>query len=174
MRCPSCYSEETRVVDSRLGDNGDSVRRRRECRDCRHRFTTFERVFLDQPRVLKSDGRREAWNSEKLRRGILRALEKRSVGLDQLEGLVSNITKTIRLAGEREVTSKQIGKEVMEGLRNLDEVAYIRYASVYLSFQDVAEFSKEVERFQLIQNREGDSQQLSLLNFIRRTRTTKK
>ena len=174
MRCPSCYSEDTRVVDSRLSDNGDSVRRRRECRDCRHRFTTFERVFLDQPRVLKSDGRREAWSNEKLRRGILRALEKRPVGLDQLESLVGNIAKKVRLAGEREVTSKQIGKEVMDGLRDLDEVAYIRYASVYLSFQDVAEFGKEVDRFQAIQDAEGDFKQLSLLNFIRRTRSIKK
>ena len=85
MRCPSCYSEDTRVIDSRLGDDGDTVRRRRECRDCRHRFTTFERVVLVQPRVVKSDGRREAWNGEKLRRGIMRALEKRPVGLDQVE-----------------------------------------------------------------------------------------
>ena len=88
MRCLSCYSEDTRVIDSRLGDDGDTVRRRRECRDCRHRFTTFERVVLEQPRVVKSDGRREAWNGEKLRRGIMRALEKRPVGLDRVEEFV--------------------------------------------------------------------------------------
>ena len=111
MRCPSCYSEQTRVIDSRLGDHGESVRRRRECRDCEHRFTTFERVFLEHPRVVKSDGRRESWNGEKLRRGILRALEKRPVGVDRLEALVEGISTGFRLSGEREITAKQIGQE---------------------------------------------------------------
>ena len=171
MRCPSCYSEDTRVIDSRLGDDGDTVRRRRECRDCHHRVTTFERVFLEQPRVVKTDGRRETWNGQKLRRGILRALEKRPVGLDKLEGLVGDISKQFRLSGEREVTAKQIGQEVMEGLRELDEVAYIRYASVYLSFEDVNAFSKEVERLQSMQSKEGDAKQLSLLKFMRRSRS---
>ena len=170
MRCPSCYSEDTRVIDSRLGDDGDTVRRRRECRDCRHRFTTFERVVLEQPRVVKSDGRREAWNGEKLRRGIMRALEKRPVGLDQVEELVGDISKKLKLSGEREVTSKQIGQDVMDGLRVVDEVAYIRYASVYLSFEDVTAFSTEVERLRSMQTVEGEAKQLSLLKFMRRNR----
>ena len=168
MRCPVCYSDETRVIDSRLGDDGDTVRRRRECRDCEHRFTTFERVFLEQPRVVKSDGRREAWKDEKLRRGILRALEKRPVGLDQLEELVGSISRKLRLSGEREVTAKQIGQEVMDGLRELDEVAYIRYASVYLSFEDVSAFSVEVDRLHSMERNETDAKQLSLLKLMRR------
>ncbi|MBO69075.1 MAG: transcriptional regulator NrdR [Acidiferrobacteraceae bacterium] len=170
MRCPSCYSEETRVIDSRLGDDGDIVRRRRECQDCSHRFTTFERIFLEQPRVVKSDGRRETWNGEKLRRGIMRALEKRPVGLDSVEELVSSISKKLKLSGEREVTAKQIGQEVMDGLRAIDEVAYIRYASVYLSFEDVSAFSTEVERLRSFQETEGEATQLSLLKLMRRTR----
>lgn len=170
MRCPSCYSDDTRVIDSRLGDDGNTVRRRRECRDCRHRFTTFERLVLEQPKVVKSDGRREAWNGEKLRRGIMRALEKRPVGLDQVEELVGDISKRLKLSGEREVTAKQIGQEVMDGLRSVDEVAYIRYASVYLSFEDVTAFSTEVERLRTMRRVEGEAKQLSLLKFMRRRR----
>ena len=168
MRCLNCYSDDTRVIDSRLGNDGDTVRRRRECQDCQHRFTTFERVVLEQPRVVKSDGRREAWNDEKLRRGIMRALEKRPVGLDQVEELVGEISKTMKLSGEMEVTAKDIGQKVMDGLRMVDEVAYIRYASVYLSFEDVTAFSKEVDRLQSMQASDRESEQLSLLKFMRR------
>ena len=170
MRCPSCNSEDTKVIDSRMGDDGDTVRRRRECRDCGHRFTTFERVVLEQPRVVKNDGRREAWNGDKLRRGIMRALEKRPVALDQVEELVGSISKTLKLSGEREVTAKQIGQEVMDGLQILDEVAYIRYASVYLSFEDVTAFSTAVEKLRSNQKIEGDAKQLSLLKLMRRTK----
>ena len=164
MRCPSCTSDDTRVIDSRLSDGGGTVRRRRLCRDCRHRFTTFERLETGQPQVIKSDGRREAWEEKKLRRGVMRALEKRPVGQDQIEALVLEIGKLARLSGEREVQSSKIGQFVMEGLREIDEVAYVRYASVYRRFEDVAAFADEVERLRDSKGRSDNSSQLSLLS----------
>ena len=164
MRCPSCLSDATRVIDSRLSDGGDTVRRRRACKRCGHRFTTFERLEVQQPRVIKSDGRREAWEEEKLRRGIMRALEKRPVGQDQIESLLLAIEKSARLSGEREVPSSLIGQFVMESLRVIDEVAYVRYASVYRRFEDVSAFADEVERLRHAKDRSDDADQLSLLN----------
>ena len=165
MRCPSCLSDATRVIDSRLSDGGDTVRRRRACKRCGHRFTTFERLEVQQPRVIKSDGRREAWEEEKLRRGIMRALEKRSVGQDQIESLVLEIEKSSRLLGEREVESSVIGQIVMESLRKIDEIAYVRYASVYRRFEDVSAFADEVERLRYAKDQLDDTEQLSLLSF---------
>ena len=164
MHCPSCTSEATRVIDSRLSDGGDTVRRRRSCKDCGHRFTTFERLEAGQPRVIKSDGRREVWQEEKLRRGIMRALEKRSVGQDQIESLVLEIAKSSRLLGEREVQSSMIGQFVMESLRETDEVAYVRYASVYRRFEDVSAFAVEVERLRHSKDKLDDTEQLSLIS----------
>ena len=164
MRCPSCGSDSTRVIDSRLSDGGDSVRRRRSCQDCEHRFTTFERLEAGQPRVIKSDGRREAWEEVKLRRGIMRALEKRPVGQDQIESIVLEIEKSSRLIGEREVQSSLIGQFVMESLREVDEVAYVRYASVYRRFEDVSAFTDEVERLRYAKEQSDDTEQLSLLS----------
>ena len=164
MRCPSCTSDATRVIDSRLSDGGDTVRRRRSCKDCGHRFTTFERLEAEQPRVIKSDGRREAWEEEKLRRGIMRALEKRPVTQDQIESLVLEIGKSSRLLGEREVQSSTIGQFVMERLRKIDEVAYVRYASVYRRFEDVSAFADEVERLRYTKDQSDDTDQLSLLS----------
>ena len=164
MHCPSCTSNVTRVIDSRLSDGGDTVRRRRSCKDCSHRFTTFERLEAGQPRVIKSDGRREAWEEEKLRRGIMRALEKRPVGQDQIETLMLEIEKLSRLLGEREVQSSIIGQFVMESLRKIDEVAYVRYASVYRRFEDVSAFADEVERLRYSKGQPDDTEQLSLLS----------
>jgi len=139
------------------------VRRRRACQHCDHRFTTFERLEVEQPRVIKSDGRCEAWDEEKLRRGIMRALEKRPVGQDHIESLLLGISKSMRLSGEREVRSSLIGQFVMESLREIDEVAYVRYASVYRSFEDVSAFADEVERLRHAKEQEIDTDQLSLL-----------
>ena len=164
MRCPSCTSDATRVIDSRLSDGGDTVRRRRACKHCGHRFTTFERLEVQQPRVIKSDGRREAWEEEKLRRGIMRALEKRPVAQDQIESLLLAIEQSARFSGEREVPSSLIGQFVMENLRGIDEVAYVRYASVYRSFEDVSAFADEVERLRHANDQVIDRGQLSLLS----------
>ena len=166
MRCPSCTSDATRVIDSRLSDGGDTVRRRRACKHCDHRFTTFERLEVQQPRVIKSDGRREVWEEEKLRRGIMRALEKRPVGQDQFESLLLAIEQSARFSGEREVPSSLIGQFVMENLRGIDEVAYVRYASVYRSFEDVSAFADEVERLRHAKDQVIDRAQLSLLSSV--------
>lgn len=139
------------------------MRRRRACQHCDHRFTTFERLEVEQPRVIKSDGRCEAWDEEKLRRGIMRALEKRPVGQDHIESLLLGISKSMRLSGEREVRSSLIGQYVMESLREIDEVAYVRYASVYRSFEDVSAFADEVERLRHAKEQVIDTDQLSLL-----------
>jgi len=148
MHCPFCSAEDTRVIDSRLSPEGDRVRRRRVCGGCGERFTTYETVELVVPRVIKSDGARETFNEDKLRAGILRALEKRPVSTEQVESALQRIMKQIRAAGEREVDSRSIGEWVMEELRGLDQVAYVRFASVYRSFEDVEAFREEVERLQ--------------------------
>ncbi len=148
MRCPFCGSEDTRVVDSRLAEDGDAVRRRRECIACNERFTTLERANLRMPQVVKSDGRREAFNEAKLRSGIERALEKRPVDAEAVESAIHRIKHRMRTAGERELASRYLGEWVMQELNDLDQVAYVRFASVYRSFQDVDEFSEEVKRLQ--------------------------
>lgn len=148
MRCPFCGATDTRVIDSRLFQEGDQVRRRRECTDCRERFTTFEAAELSLPRVIKSNGSREPFREEKLRAGMLRALEKRPVGSDLVESAVNRIKKKLLATGEREVASRLIGERVMRELQNLDPVAYIRFASVYRSFQDVNEFREVIEHLE--------------------------
>ena len=163
VRCPGCGSDQTRVIDSRLSDGGDTVRRRRACQGCEHRFTTFERSALDHPRVIKSDGRRELWNEEKLRRGIMRALEKRPVGVDEIETTVLSITRLQKLSGEREISSSLIGQVVMDALQKLDEVAYVRYASVYRRFEDASAFTDEVDRLERSRQHAPEVAQLSLL-----------
>ncbi len=146
MRCPFCSKEETKVIDSRLVSDGFQVRRRRECTQCKERFTTFESAELLVPRIIKSDNSREPFNEEKLRLGIQRALEKRPVSSDDIEKAISHIIHQLQATGEREVASKFVGSLVMEELKGLDKVAYIRFASVYLSFEDINEFSKEIEK----------------------------
>ena len=145
MRCPFCGADDTRVVDSRLADEGDQVRRRRRCVACDERFTTYEIAELTMPRVIKSNDGREPFNDDKLRSGIMRALEKRPVAIDRIEAAISRIRKKILLGGEREVSSAIIGELVMDELRQLDEVAYVRLASVYRRFNDIEEFRSMID-----------------------------
>jgi transcriptional repressor NrdR len=163
VHCPFCSHEETKVTDSRLAGDGRQVRRRRECLSCGERFTTFESAELVMPYVGKRDARREPFDESKLRNGILRALEKRPVTSEAVEEGVSRILHGLRTLGEREVASETIGQLVMEELRRLDEVAYVRFASVYRSFQDVTEFQEEVQRLQSLPSLLLDKEQMSLL-----------
>lgn len=146
MYCPFCGANDTKVVDSRLVTNGDQVRRRRECTACEERFTTFETADLVLPRLIKQDGSRQPFDEDKFRAGMLRALEKRPVSLERLEEAVARIKRKLRATGEREIKSLVVGELVMNELRKLDEVAYIRFASVYRRFQDLNEFREEIER----------------------------
>jgi transcriptional repressor NrdR len=146
MHCPFCNASETKVVDSRLVAEGQQVRRRRECNRCSERFTSYEVAELLMPRLIKADGTRQPFDDEKLRAGIHRALEKRPVSVEAFEACISRITHRLRATGERELPSRQVGEEVMAELRKLDEVAYVRFASVYRSFQDINEFKAEIER----------------------------
>ena len=162
MRCPFCANDDTRVIDSRLGDGGESVRRRRECQSCSERFTTFEHLALQMPQVIKSDGRRERFDEAKLRRGLERALEKRPVEAETIEGAVNRIMRSFTHRGEREIDAHLIGESVMNELRDLDEVAYVRFASVYRSFQDLEAFSDEVEKLRETLTDRSGKVQLSL------------
>ena len=148
MHCPFCAATDTRVVDSRLVGGGDQVRRRRECAECKERFTTYESAELSYPRIIKADDRRQQFIEEKLRGGFLRALEKRPVDMDRVELAISRVKHKLRAAGEREVPSLRIGEWVMEELRALDQVGYVRFASVYRSFEDVRAFLDEIERLE--------------------------
>ena len=145
MHCPFCGADDTKVIDSRLVAEGDSVRRRRECQSCGERFTTFETAELVMPRIVKRDGTREPFDEGKLRRGLTRALEKRPVSIEQIESAIHRIMHNLRSTGERELPSLKVGEEVMQELRGIDGVAYVRFASVYRDFQDVSEFEKEIK-----------------------------
>jgi len=147
MHCPFCSHTDTKVIDSRLISEGSQTRRRRECPACGERFTTFESAELLMPKVIKSkNNMREPFNEQKLREGLYRALEKRPVGEEEVETLIEDIKKDIRSTGEREVRSRLIGEVIMKRLRGLDEVAFIRFASVYRRFEDITEFSEEVDK----------------------------
>jgi transcriptional repressor NrdR len=163
MHCPFCAHEETKVIDSRLAGEGTQIRRRRECLKCAERFTTFESAELVMPQVVKADRAREPFDEHKLRAGILKALEKRPVSSEAVEEAIGRICHKIRNLGEREVQARQLGELVMEELRHLDEVAYVRFASVYRSFQDVEAFREEVERLRHRRRRDASADQLSLL-----------
>jgi len=163
MRCPFCSAPETKVIDSRLANDGDMVRRRRECLTCSERFTTYESAELIMPRLIKSDGAREPFSEEKLRSGMLRALEKRPVSMEAVEASINRIKHRLRARGDREVPSRLVGELVMDEFRQLDEVAYVRFASVYRSFQDVNAFREEIERLQKEPAPEVRENQLSLL-----------
>jgi transcriptional repressor NrdR len=145
MRCPFCVADDTRVLDSRDSAEGTTIRRRRECETCKRRFTTYERVEELNPLVVKKDGRREAFDREKLVLGLKKACEKRPVGVEKIENLVTDIERKLQERGEKEVPSASIGELVMERLPSLDEVAYVRFASVYRSFRDIAEFMSELK-----------------------------
>ena len=152
MRCPFCTAKDTRVIDSRLANEGDQVRRRRECVACKERFTTYEVTEFNLPRIVKRDGLREPFDENKLRAGILRALEKRPVSSDQIEAAVTRIKKALMSSGDREIPALEIGEQVMKELSTLDHVAFVRFASVYRSFEDVSEFSDMVADLQNKQN----------------------
>jgi transcriptional repressor NrdR len=149
MRCIYCSAPDTRVIDSRLvGDQGEQVRRRRECVKCLERFTSYETAELMLPRIIKRDGSRAPFDEEKIRRGFLRALEKRPIATEQVEKALSRIRKKLQGSGEREVQSLLIGEWVMQELKNIDQVAYVRFASVYRSFEDVHAFQREIASLQ--------------------------
>jgi transcriptional repressor NrdR len=146
MFCPFCSAQDTKVIDSRLVSEGSQVRRRRLCNECNERFTTFELAELIMPRLIKSDGSREPFNEEKLLAGINTALEKRPVSIEAVESAVNKLKSTLRATGEREVPSKMVGELVMELLKSLDKVAYIRFASVYRAFEDIKQFGEEIAK----------------------------
>ncbi|MCR9106601.1 MAG: transcriptional regulator NrdR [Gammaproteobacteria bacterium] len=148
MHCPFCSADDTKVIDSRLVAEGDQVRRRRECVSCSERFTTYEVAELVMPRIIKQDGNRQPFDERKLRAGFTRALEKRPVSVEDVEAVINSIKHVLRATGEREIKSLVLGELVMEHLKKLDQVAYVRFASVYRSFQDIAEFRDEIERLE--------------------------
>jgi transcriptional repressor NrdR len=164
MHCPFCDAEDTKVIDSRLANDGYEVRRRRECLTCSERFTTFESAELVMPKLVKNDGRREPFNEVKLRAGIIRALEKRPVNSEDVESAVERIKKRMRSTGDREVPSVELGHWVMDELRDLDHVAYVRFASVYRSFEDVNAFREEIERLEKAPTAEQRRNQMNLLD----------
>ncbi len=163
MHCPFCNNEETKVIDSRLAGEGLQVRRRRECQSCAERYTTFESAELVMPHVVKRDGRREPFDEKKLRAGILRALEKRPVKSEAVEESIGRVVHQLQTVGEREVTGRLVGDMIMEELHGLDEVAYVRFASVYRSFQDITEFQEEIQRLKLRPSPDAEREQMSLL-----------
>jgi transcriptional repressor NrdR len=145
MKCPFCAYIDTKVIDSRLGKEGNNIRRRRECVECERRFTTYERVEEVQPLVVKKDGRRQPFDRLKILAGIQRACEKRPVSSEAIEKVIDRLELSFLESGEREIESSRIGEAVMAALRNLDEVAYVRFASVYRQFKDINEFMSELK-----------------------------
>lgn len=146
MYCPFCNEADTKVIDSRLSGDGQQVRRRRECLHCNERFSSFESADLGLPRVVKRDNTRSAFDQEKLRAGMHKALEKRPITSEQVEAVILRLVKKLRSSGEREISSRQIGEWVMEELSDLDPIAYVRFASVYRSFQDIQAFNQTIEQ----------------------------
>lgn len=146
MHCPFCTYEDTRVIDSRLVAKGSEVRRRRECPQCGNRFTSYETAALALPKVRKRDGRSEPFDEEKFMAGVVRALEKRPVSEEQRRELLVGVMDQMRKSGEREIDARELGEMVMEGLKELDSVAYVRFASVYRNFQDVSDFQEEIRQ----------------------------
>ncbi|TJY60875.1 transcriptional repressor NrdR [Sinimarinibacterium sp. CAU 1509] len=164
MHCPFCKAIDTRVVDSRLAEDGAQVRRRRECEHCGSRFTTFERAQLSMPNIVKRSGDPEPFSEEKLRRGMESAVYKRPVSAERLDHAIESIKRKLRATSDREVNSQQLGEWVMEELRDLDHVAYVRFASIYRSFEDVNAFREEIERLQTLPTAEQRRSQMSLID----------
>ncbi len=158
MRCPFCKGPDTQVVDTRESEEGDSIRRRRRCLSCDKRFTTYEMVELRMPQVVKQNGMRSEFDEEKLRTSFTRALHKRPVPTELVDTAIDNVTQKIFALGEREIGSRQIGEMVMKELLKLDKVAYIRFASVYKSFQDVGDFSDAIDAVKNARRRKTDKQ----------------
>jgi len=150
MKCPFCGHIEDKVIDSRLSREGDIIRRRRECLGCGGRFTSYEKIEEVLPLVVKKDGRRETFNRQKILRGLEKACEKRPVSIEMRETLVARIEKKLQDSGEKEIPSSWIGEQVMAGLKEIDEVAYVRFASVYRQFKDIKEFLEEIKRLKII------------------------
>jgi transcriptional repressor NrdR len=163
VQCPFCKAPDTRVVDSRLAEDGTQVRRRRECETCNNRFTTFERAQLSMPNVVKRSGDPEPFREEKLRQGIEHAIYKRPVTPEAVDHAVDAVMRKLRASSEREVPSRQVGEWVMEELRDLDHVAYVRFASIYRSFEDVNAFREEIERLQALPSAQERRSQLPLI-----------
>jgi len=163
MYCPFCGKQETKVIDSRLASEGTQVRRRRECLDCGERFTTFESAQLVMPRIIKSNGAREPFDDTKLIGGMMRALEKRPVESERVDAAISRLQHRMRASGEREIPSRQVGEWVVNELRQLDQVAFVRFASVYRSFEDVNAFREEIERLEKEPTAEEKKDQIPLL-----------
>ncbi len=155
MHCPFCNAIDTKVIDSRLVAEGNQVRRRRECLTCSERFTTYEAAELVMPRIIKQNGEREPFDEEKLHSGLLKALEKRPVSIENVDEAISRIKNKLRATGEREIQSRAVGEEVMRELRSLDEVAYVRFASVYKSFKSLDEFTREIDELTRGSNAKG-------------------
>ena len=145
MKCPFCGFSDTKVIDSRLGKEGNNIRRRRECFDCERRFTTYERVEESLPLVIKKDGRREVFDRQKIIAGMQRACEKRPVSIATIEKMVDRLEVSLQESGEREIEASRVGEAVMEALRDVDQVAYVRFASVYRQFKDINEFMQELK-----------------------------
>ena len=163
MRCPFCGAQDTKVIDSRLSGEGDQVRRRRKCTECKERFTTYESAELNLPRVVKRDGTRVPFDEAKMRSGIMRALEKRPVSTEEIEAALARIHRVLVSTGEGEVSSRSIGELVVEELRGMDQVAYVRFASVYRKFEDVNAFREEIERLESQPTPEARRKQMDLL-----------
>lgn len=166
MQCPFCKAPDTRVVDSRLYEDGAQVRRRRECERCGNRYTTFERAHLAMPYVIKNAGAPEPFNEDKLRSGLERALYKRPVSAERVDHAVEHILGRIRAHGEREIPSRLVGEWVMEELRELDQVAFVRFASIYRRFEDVNAFREEIERLERLPSAEARRSQLPLIDLL--------
>jgi transcriptional repressor NrdR len=158
MHCPFCGAIDTKVIDSRLVSEGDHVRRRRECITCEERFTTYETAELVMPRIIKQDGVREPFDEDKLKKGLMKALEKRPVSIEKVDSAINSIKASLRATGEREIQSRTVGEEVMKELRQLDEVAFVRFASVYRSFKDLNEFREEIDRLSQPEPSENENQ----------------
>ena len=171
MHCLFCQHDDTRVIDSRVSDDGATIRRRRECAACGERFSTLETIELKLPAIIKGDGRREAFDARKLRAGFDRALQKRPVSEEDIEAAVRAVVHQLRMTTEREVASRRVGEFVMAELRKLDHVGYVRFASVYRSFEDVADFREELDRLE--RDMPVDNQ-LPLLEGEAATATTRK
>jgi transcriptional repressor NrdR len=163
MHCPFCKAEDTRVVDSRMAEDGTQVRRRRECEKCGARFTTFEKAQLSMPQILKRDGTPEPYDEAKLKKGLDRALYKRPVTPEQRDRVIENVERKLRSSNERQLPSRRIGEWVMEELRDVDEVAYVRFSSIYHQFKDVTQFRDEVDRLLAFPSAEQRRSQLPLI-----------
>jgi len=165
MKCPFCADLENKVIDSRLNKDGTSIRRRRECLSCERRFTTYERVEEVQPLVIKKDGRREAFDRDKIRNGMLKATQKRPISVEAIDDFVDSIERHFQEANQKEIPAAEIGDLVMAELHRLDEVAYIRFASIYRSFKDLEDFVRELK--ELLDSREGREAGKVLANLDR-------